>query len=63
MVMSEEESVVPAMVCSSHGSINTTRPSLVFGTIIPTVGQRASWNAKGNVVSRVQYKPAGQEMW
>ena len=38
MVMSVEESVVPAMVCSSQGSMNTTRPSLVLGTIMPTAG-------------------------
>jgi len=27
--------VVPAMVASSQGSMNTTRPSLVLGTIMP----------------------------
>lgn len=42
MVMSEELSVVPAMVWSSQGSMNTTLPSLVLGTIMPTADRDAA---------------------
>lgn len=48
MVMSLLLSVVPAMVWSSQGSMNTTRPSLVLGTIMPTARR---WYQQGGVVN------------
>lgn len=39
-------SVVPAMVWSSQGSMNTTRPSLVLGTIMPTATEETGCRAQ-----------------